>query len=139
MQKKTVVTVVLGLVLAMPVLAQERRPMSFTERYGEQLGLTETQKNVINDLEKKFDEDHAKFLAEFRQTMSDYRAARQANDQAKIDALKPKMDEQRAEMMKLRGVQEDKIAATFTDDQKAKWSKIKEERAARMKERESHQ
>ena len=56
MHKKTVVAVVLGLVLAMPMLAQERRPMSFTERYGEQLGLTDTQKNVINDMEKKFDE-----------------------------------------------------------------------------------
>ena len=42
-------------------------------------------------------------------------------------------------MTKLRGVQEEKIAATFTDDQKAKWSKIKEERAARMKERDQHQ
>jgi Spy/CpxP family protein refolding chaperone len=139
MQKKTVVAVVLGLVLAMPMLAQERRPMSFTERYGEQLGLTDTQKNVINDLEKKFDEEHATFLADYHLTMADYRAARQANDQARIDALKPKVDAQRAEMTKLRSVQEDKIAATFTDDQKAKWSKIKEERAARMKERESHQ
>ena len=56
-----------------------------------------------------------------------------------MDALKPTMDSQRAQMTKLRSVQEDKIAATFTDDQKAKWSKIKEERAARMKEREQTQ
>ena len=139
MQKKTILAVVLGLVLAMPIFAQERRPMSFTERYGEQLGLTDTQKKTIDEMEKKFDEEHATFLAEYRQTMTDYRAARQANDQAKIDALKPKMDSQRAEMSKLRSVQEDKIAGTFTDDQKAKWSKIKEERAARMKERDTHQ
>ena len=112
---------------------------TFTERYGEQLGLTDTQKKVIDDLEKKFDEDHATFLADYRQTMGEYRAARQVNDQAKIDELKPKVDAQRAEMMKLRSVQEEKIEATFTDAQKAKWSKIKEERAARMKERESHQ
>jgi len=42
-------------------------------------------------------------------------------------------------MMKLRGAQEDQIAATFNDEQKATWAKIKEERAARMKERAQHQ
>src|SRR6202035_2881646 len=106
------------------------------ERYGEQLGLTGEQKKVIDGMENKFNEEHEKFLTEYRQTMSDYRDARQANDQAKIDALKPKMDSQRAEMTKLRGVQEEKIETTLTSDQKAKWSKIKEERAARMKERD---
>jgi len=138
--QKRILTVLIAFLVVMPLIAQEqRRPQTFTERYGEQLGLTDTQKTVINDLEKKFDEDHASFLAEYHQTMRDYREARQANDTARLEALKPKMDAQRAEMMKLRGVQEDKIAATFTDDQKAKWSKIKEERAARMKEREQHQ
>jgi len=138
--QKRILTLLISFLVVMPLIAQEqRRPQTFTERYGEQLGLTDTQKTVINDLEKKFDEDHASFLAEFHQTMSDYREARQANDTARLEALKPKMDAQRAEMTKLRGVQEEKIAATFTDDQKAKWSKIKEERAARMKERDQHQ
>jgi hypothetical protein len=137
---KKILAVSISLLFAIAALAQEqRKPQTFTERYGEPLGLTDTQKKVIDDLEKKFDDDHAKFLADYRQTMSDYRDARQANDQARIDALKPKVDAQRAEMTKLRGTQEEKIEATFTDDQKAKWSKIKEERAARMKERESHQ
>ena len=138
--QKRILTLLISFLVVMPLIAQEqRRPQTFTERYGEQLGLTDTQKTVINDLEKKFDEDHASFLAEYHQTMRDYREARQANDTARLEALKPKMDAQRAEMTKLRGVQEEKIAATFTDDQKAKWSKIKEERAARMKERDQHQ
>jgi LTXXQ motif family protein len=125
---------------AVAAFAQEqRKPQTFVERYGTELGLTDKQSQVINDLEKKFDEDNAKFLADFRATMTDYRAARQANDQAKMDALKPAMDAQRAQMTKLRSVQEDKISATFTDDQKAKWSKIKEEREARMKQREQTQ
>ena len=42
-------------------------------------------------------------------------------------------------MMKLRTAHEDKIAATFNDDQKAQWTKIKEEREARMRERTQHQ
>jgi Spy/CpxP family protein refolding chaperone len=136
MPKKAVFAVVLGCILAMPIFAQERRPMSFTERYGQQLNLTDGQKKAIDEMEKKFDEEHATFLADYHQTMADYRAARQANDTAKIEALKPKFDAQRAEMMKLRTTQEEKIAATFTDAQKAAWEKIKEERAARMKERE---
>jgi Spy/CpxP family protein refolding chaperone len=139
MQKKAIFAVVLGCILAMPILAQERRQMSFTERYGQQLSLTDTQKKTIDDMEKSWNEDHAKFLADFRQTMADYRAAREANDTAKVEALKPKFDAQRAEMTKLRSEQEDKIAGTFTDSQKATWSKIKEERAARMKEREQRE
>jgi Spy/CpxP family protein refolding chaperone len=137
MQKK--IAVVLGFILAaLPLIGQERRPMSFTERYGQQLGLTDAQKTSIDGMEKKFDEDHAAFLTDYHQTMADYRAARQANDTAKADALKPKVDAQRAEMMKLRSAQEDKIAATFTDPQKETWTKIKAEREARMKERERH-
>jgi Spy/CpxP family protein refolding chaperone len=137
---KKILAVSISLLFAVAAIAQEqRKPQTFTERYGEQLGLTGEQKKVIEDMETKFNTDHEKFLAEYRQTMMDYREARQANDQAKIDALKPKMDTQRTEMMKLRGAQEEKIEATFTNDQKAKWSKIKEERAARMKERDQHQ
>ena len=138
--QKRLLAVSACLLFAFAALAQEqRKPQTFTERYGTDLGLTEKQKSVIDDLEKKFDEDNAKFLADYRATMTDYRAARQANDQAKMDALKPTMDAQRAQMSKLRSTQEDKIAATFTDDQKAKWSKIKEERDARMKQREQTQ
>jgi Spy/CpxP family protein refolding chaperone len=140
MKKKATLAVLLGCILAMPILAQgDRRPMSFTERYGSQLTLTDTQKKTIDDMENTWNEDHAKFITDYRQTMADYRAAREANDTAKVEALKPKFDAQRGEMMKLRGEQEDKIAGTFTDSQKATWSKIKEERAARMKEREQHQ
>ena len=137
---KKILAVSISLLFAMAAIAQEqRKPQTFTERYGEQLGLTGEQKKAIDGMEKKFDEEHEKFLAEYHQTMMDYRDARKANDQAKVDALKPRVDAQRTEMMKLRGAQEEKIEATFTDDQKAKWSKIKEERAAQMKEREQHQ
>ena len=71
--------------------------------------------------------------------MSEYREARQANDTARIQTLQPKVDSMRTDMMKLRTAHEDKIAATFTDDQKTQWKKIKEEREARMKERAQRQ
>jgi len=137
----TILAVAVTFVFALAAAAQQQgRPMqSFTERYGQQLNLTDAQKKVIDELEKKFDLDNATFLDTYHKTMTEYREARQANDTAKIEALRPKVDSLRAEMMKLRTVQEDKIAATFTDAQKETWKKIKEEREARMKERAPRQ
>ena len=130
------------LVVATAAIAQDRggqRNQTFTERYGQQLNLTDTQKKQIDDLDKKFQEDNATFLESYQKTMAEFREARQANDTAKVDALRPKVDSLRTDMMKLRTAHEDKIAATFTDDQKAQWKKIKEEREARMKERAQRQ
>jgi len=130
------------LVVATAAIAQERgaqRNQTFTERYGQQLNLTDTQKKQIDELDKKFQEDNATFLESYQKTMAEFREARQANDTAKVDALKPKVDSMRTDMMKLRTAHEDKIAATFTDDQKTAWKKIKEEREARMKERAQRQ
>ena len=132
--KKTL-AVMIGLLVAVAAMAQERRNMSFTERYGAQLNLTDAQKKQIDELDQKFQKDNAAFIETYQKTMAEFREARQANDQAKLDALKPKMDEQRAEMTKLRTAHEDNIAKTFTAEQKAQWTKIKEERETRMKER----
>jgi hypothetical protein len=135
----SIFAVVVSLVFASAAFAQEqqqRRNMTFVERYGAQLNLTDAQKKTIDDLDKKFQADNATFIETMQKTMAEYREARQANDQAKLDALKPKMDEQRAEMTKLRTAHEENIAKSFTDEQKATWAKIKEEREARMKARQ---
>ena len=112
---------------------------TFTQRYGQQLNLTDDQKKQIDEMDAKFQKNNAEFLESYQKTMAEYREARQANDTAKLDALRPKVDSARAEMSKLRGAHEEKIAAKFTDEQKAQWTKIKEEREARMKERAQHQ
>lgn len=138
----SIFAVVVSFVFAMAAVAQERgnqRNQTFTERYGQQLNLTDTQKKQIDDLDKKFAEDNATFLKTYQDTMTEYRDARQANDTAKLETLKPKVDSLRTDMTKLRTAHEDKIAATFNDDQKAQWKKIKEEREARMKERTQRQ
>jgi Spy/CpxP family protein refolding chaperone len=140
MNKKTLAVVVGFLVLAVAAMAQEgRRNQTFTERYGAQLNLTDAQKKTIDELDQKFQKDNAAFMETYQKTMAEYRGAREANDQAKLDALKPKVDEQRAEMTKLRTAHEENIAKSFTADQKAAWTKIKEEREARMKERAAQQ
>ncbi|SRR6266849_3236617 len=139
-KRVSILALAASLVIAMAAVGQEqRKPQTFTERYGQQLNLTDAQRKTIDDLEKKFDADNAAFLDDYHKTMSAYRDARQANDTAKLEELRPKVESQRAEMMKLRGAQEDKIAETFNDDQKAQWKKIKEEREARMKERGQRQ
>jgi Spy/CpxP family protein refolding chaperone len=115
---------------------QGRANQTFTERYGQQLNLTDAQKKQIDELDAKFQKNHAEFLESFMKTMTDYRAARQANDTAKVQELQPKVDSQRTEMTKIRTAHEEKIAASFTDEQKAQWKKIQEEREARMKQRQ---
>ena len=142
MKTRLSILALVSLMLATAAIAQERgsqRNQTFTERYGQQLGLTDTQKTTIDDLDKKFQEKNATFLESYQKTMAEFREARQANDTAKVDALKPKVDSMRTEMMKIRSAHEGRIAATFTDAQKAQWSKIKEEREARMKERAKSQ
>src|SRR5438046_941041 len=121
--KKTL-AVMIGLLVAVGAMAQEqRRNTTFTERYGAQLNLTDAQKKTIDELDAKFQKDNAEFLAAYMKTMTEVREARQANDQAKLDALKPKVDEQRAEMTKLRTAHEENIVKSFTDEQKAQWAK----------------
>src|SRR6266498_42058 len=115
--KKTL-AVMIGLLVAVVAMAQEqRRNQTFTERYGAQLNLTDAQKKSIDELDQKFQKDNAAFMETYQKTM----------------------DEQRAQMTKLRTAHEDNIAKSFTADQKAAWTKIKEEREARMKERAAQQ
>ncbi len=123
-------------VFTFAAMGQGRQNQTFTERYGQQLNLTDVQKKQIDELDAKFQKEHAEFLESFQKTMTEYREARQANDTAKVQALQPKVDEKRAEMTKIRTHHEEKIAETFTDDQKAQWKKIQEEREARMKQRQ---
>lgn len=133
------------LALALAAVGQEHRDQqrgpnqTFAERYGQQLSLTDQQKTKIDEIEKQFQKDNADFLSTFQKTMSDFRAARQANDSAKVEALRPSVDSQRAQMTKLRTALEDKFAATFDEAQQKQWTKIKEERETRMKERSSGQ
>lgn len=117
----------------------DRRNQSFTERYGAQLNLTDAQKKQIDELDEKYRKDNAAFFEGYMKTMGEYREARQANDQAKIDALKPKVEEAQAQATKLRSAHEENIAKSFNADQKAAWQKIKDEREARMKERQRQQ
>ena len=103
----------------------------FGRQFAQKLNLTDAQKAQIKDLSKSFREENKASFQAFRQTMQEFRAAKQANDTAKLDALKPRMDAQRAQMQQLRSALDAKIATVLTPEQNAQWQQLKAERAAK--------
>jgi periplasmic protein CpxP/Spy len=100
----------------------------FGERFATKLNLTDAQKQQVEALNKAFRENNKAVFESARQTRKDFHAAKEANDTAKLDALKPAMEAQRAQMKQLRDAQEAKIAAILTADQRAQWEQMKAER-----------
>jgi Spy/CpxP family protein refolding chaperone len=104
------------------------RGQMFGERFTRKLNLTDAQKQQVAALNKAFREDNKAVFEAARQTRKDFHAAKEANDTAKLDALKPAMETQRAQMKQLRDAQEAKISAILTADQRAQWQQLKSER-----------
>jgi Spy/CpxP family protein refolding chaperone len=104
--------------------------MDIVAAMSEKLSLTDAQKEQVAAIDKATHEANAAFFTTQRQTMQDFFAAKQANDTAKLDSLKPVMDSQRAQMKTIRDAEMVKINAVLTADQKAKWAQIQAEREA---------
>ena len=100
------------------------------------LNLSDAQKEQWKAANKNFREQNKAFFEEARQTRRDFRAAKQAGDQAKMDALKATMQSQRAQFKQLREAQEAQFVTILTPDQKAQFDALKAERAARRAQRE---
>ena len=100
-------------------------------RMAEKLNLTEAQKQQINDLNKNFQDQNATFLQSFRQTMTEFKAARKADDTARIEALRPTMEAQKAQMKQLRQAQHQRILNVLTAEQRTQLEAFKAEREAR--------
>jgi Spy/CpxP family protein refolding chaperone len=113
-----------------------RQMMSFSERFGATLNLTDAQKVAIDAIQKETREKHAAFFTEQHNTMKAYWDAKQANDTAKMDSLKPAMDTQRTKMKEIRAAEDVRIAKVLTADQNAQYLKIKADRAAREAQRQ---
>lgn len=107
------------------------RDAGFSEKMAAKLNLSDAQKTQIKAIEAQFRTDNAAFLQNFRQTMQDFRAAKEANDQAKIDALKPSFDAQRAQMKTLREAQKAKIRSILTAEQQAQLDALKAQHESR--------
>src|ERR1044071_4393047 len=72
------------------------------QKLAEKLNLTDAQKQQWDAIRKASREQNADFFAKSKETMEAFRAARDANDQAKIDALQPAVKALRAQMKQIR-------------------------------------
>jgi len=99
------------------------------QKLAEKLNLTDAQKQQWDAIRKASREQNADAFAKSKQTMEAFRAARDANDQAKMDALKPAMQEQRAQMKQIRDAENAKLMTILNDQQKAQFTAMQAERA----------
>ena len=130
--KKTITLFAVAVFTAAVGFAQ-RGPQGFVAMYGEKLSLTAVQKDQITAIETKTREDNKEFFESSRKLMEEARAARDANDTAKMDALKPAMKANREQMMKIRAAEMDRIKPVLTADQRAQVEKLIAEREARRR------
>lgn len=110
-----------------------------SEKLAQKLNLTDTQKQQIRDLNKAFRQDNKAFFESARQTRQEMRAAKEANDTAKLQSLKATADSQRAQMKQLRDAQEAKVLSVLTADQQAQFKALKAQRAEKWQSRRSQQ
>jgi periplasmic protein CpxP/Spy len=110
----------------------------FSAKFAQKLNLTDAQKQQIRDMHKSFRAENQAFFDSFRQSMHEYRAAKQAGDTAKADALKVTLESQRAQMKELHQGLEQRVGTVLTADQLAQWNTMKAERAARRAERQQN-
>ena len=101
------------------------------QKFAQELNLTDAQKAQIESIRKATREENKAFFEQSRNTMKEFFAAKQANDTAKMDALKPAVQAQRAQMKQIRDAENAKIAAVLTAEQNAKWQQLQAQRPER--------
>jgi protein CpxP len=101
----------------------------FSKKLASKLNLTDAQKAQVKDIKKSSHEQNAAFFQSARQTFKAFHAAKEANDTAKMDALKATMESNRAQMKQIREAEKAKIASVLTAEQNAQWQKLQAERA----------
>jgi len=102
-----------------------------SQKLAEKLNLTDAQKEQIKAIQKETHQENAAFFQTMRQTREDFRAAKEANDTAKLDALKATFDSQRAQMKQIRDAENQRILGVLTPDQRTQFEQLKAEREAR--------
>ncbi|HEX9160137.1 MAG TPA: Spy/CpxP family protein refolding chaperone [Thermoanaerobaculia bacterium] len=104
---------------------------AMSEKLAQKLNLSDAQKAQVKVIHEQFRTDNAAFFQNFRQTMQDFHAAKQANDQAKLDALRPTMEAQHAQMKQLRDAERAKIRTILTPEQQAQLDAMKAKHESR--------
>ncbi|MDQ6801225.1 MAG: Spy/CpxP family protein refolding chaperone [Acidobacteriota bacterium] len=112
---------------------------AMSEKFAQKLNLTDTQKQQVRDLDKQFRQDNKAFFESARQTRQEYKAAKESNDTAKLNSLKPAVESQKAQMKQLRDAQDAKILTILTPDQQTQFKALQTERAAKWQSKRSQQ
>ena len=99
----------------------------FGRKMAEKLNLTDAQRAQVRDIMKASRQENQAFFQSVRATREEFRAAKQAGDTAKLEALKPTIQSQRAQMKQIRAANEAKIAQVLTPEQNAQWQQMKEQ------------
>jgi Spy/CpxP family protein refolding chaperone len=110
----------------------------FGRALAQKLNLSDAQKAQVRDILKASRQENQAFFQQVRATRQDFRAAKQAGDTAKIEALKPTLKAQREQMKAIRAANEAKIAQVLTPEQNAQWQQLKADWAAKRAQREQH-
>jgi periplasmic protein CpxP/Spy len=105
-----------------------------SEKLAQKLNLTDAQKQQIRDLGKAFHQDNKAFFESARQTRQEMKAAKEANDTARLNSLKATVESQKAQFKQLRDAQDAKILSVLTPDQQAQFKALKAERAERSQQ-----
>jgi protein CpxP len=100
-------------------------------KLAEKLNLTDAQKEQIKAIKTETREQNAAFFQSVRQTREDFRAAKEANDTAKLDALKATFQSQRAQMKQIRDAERQRVLGVLTPEQRTQFEQLKAERKAR--------
>ena len=108
-----------------------RHGQEFGERMAARLNLSDAQKQQIRDLQKSFHEKNKAVFENAHALRKEFREAKQAGDTAKIEALKPAMETQRAQIKQLHDAQRQQILSLLTPEQRTQWEALKAEREQR--------
>ncbi len=94
-------------------------------RLAKKLNLTHAQKDQLKSNHQAFRDSNKDFFAQVKATRQEAHAAREANDTAKLDALKPTIQSQHARMQELRDQERTQFLSVLTPDQKAQLDQLK--------------
>ena len=107
----------------------------FGAKFAQELNLTADQQRLIDDIKKNTAAQQREFFESSKQTREEARAAREAGDTARLEALRPQLEQFRAQMKQIHESQETQILSVLTAEQKAKWATLKAEAKARHEAR----
>lgn len=101
----------------------------------EKLNLTDAQKALLEQQRENFRASNQARFETHRDTMRQYREARNAKDAARAEALKATLDVQKGELRQLRKAQHEAMLSILTAEQKAQLEAMKGEHGDRRGKR----